>query len=270
MRLGVTSMTSPTMVDVQGIQKKFGQHQVLRGVSLAVPKGSVIAVVGSSGSGKSTFLRCLNLLEQPDAGRIRINGTTMEFGGGARLPSRRELSRFRAEVGMIFQHFNLFPHMTALQNVMEGPRSVLGVPETEAKDWARQLLGKVGLHDKADCYPTNLSGGQQQRVAIARALAMNPKVILCDEVTSALDPELVDEVLQVLAVLAKDGMTMIVVTHEMAFAHDVADAVCFMSDGVIVESGPPSEVLMKPRNDRTKAFLRRFHSLMRVGGDSRN
>jgi polar amino acid transport system ATP-binding protein len=257
-------MTSLKMVDVRGIKKSFGKNKVLKGVSLTVPKGDVVALVGSSGSGKSTFLRCLNILERPDAGSVCVDGRTIEFGRGVRLPRRAELSRFRAEVGMVFQHFNLFPHMTALENVMEGPRSVLGTPKIEAMERARELLGKVGLHEKEHCYPKSLSGGQQQRVAIARALAMNPKVILCDEVTSALDPELVDEVLQVLEALARDGMTMIVVTHEMAFAHDVADTVCFMSEGSIVESGSPAEVLMRPSNVRTKAFMRRFHSLPRI------
>jgi polar amino acid transport system ATP-binding protein len=259
-----TALSSDPMVEVKDLRKAFGPVTVLDGISLSVPRGKVVALLGSSGSGKSTLLRCLNVLTVPDSGIIRVNETKIAFHGGTGLPSRRELARFRMNVGMVFQHFNLFPHMTAVGNVMEGPVSVLGTPKAEARKLAIDLLAKVGLREKADAYPSRLSGGQRQRVAIARALAMKPKVMLCDEVTSALDPELVGEVLQVLEGLAKDGMTMIVVTHEMAFAHDVADTVHFMSDGVIVESGSPSDVLMHPQHERTQLFLSRFHRSMQT------
>jgi polar amino acid transport system ATP-binding protein len=252
-----------TMIDIADLWKNFGALAVLRGISLRVERGSVVAIIGPSGSGKSTLLRCVNLLEDPDRGRIRVGGREMRFGAG--LHSRhsdRELSAFRAATGMVFQHFNLFPHMTAIGNVMAGPSIVKRMARHEAAEIARALLAKVGLADKADSYPSQLSGGQRQRVAIARALAMNPSVMLCDEVTSALDPELVGEVLGVIEQLAEDGMTMIIVTHEVAFAHEVADLVAFMSDGVIVESGPPGQVLEHPENPRTRAFLARFHRFM--------
>ena len=251
------------MVEIADLWKSFGSHPVLKGVSLRVERGSVVAIIGPSGSGKSTLLRCLNLLEEPDRGRIRVGVHERRFGYGLRSkPGDRELSAFRAATGMVFQHFNLFPHMTVIGNIMCGPSIVKGVARREAAEAARALLAKVGLADKADAYPAQLSGGQRQRVAIARALAMNPAVMLLDEVTSALDPELVGEVLGVIEQLAKEGMTMLIVTHEIAFAHEVADLVAFMSDGVIVESGPPGQILEHPENPRTRGFLARFHRFM--------
>src|SRR6516164_1047459 len=251
------------MIEIVDLWKAFGSLQVLQGVSLHVERGSVVAIIGPSGSGKSTLLRCVNLLEDPDRGRIRVGGREMRFGAGLRSNhSDRELSAFRAATGMVFQHYNLFPHMTAIGNVMTGPSIVKGQPRHEATELARALLAKVGLADKADSYPSQLSGGQRQRVAIARALAMNPALMLCDEVTSALDPELVGEVLAVIEQLAKEGMTMLIVTHEIAFAHEVADLVAFMSDGAIVESGPPGQILEHPENPRTRGFLARFHRLV--------
>ena len=251
------------MIEITDLWKAFGSLQVLKGVSLRVERGSVVAIIGPSGSGKSTLLRCINLLEDPDHGRIRVGDHEMRFGDGNRARrSDRELAGFRAATGMVFQHFNLFPHMTALQNVMAGPTVVKRLPRREAEDISLSLLAKVGLAEKAATYPSHLSGGQRQRVAIARALAMNPSVMLCDEVTSALDPELVGEVLGVIEQLAKEGMTMVIVTHEVAFAHEVADLVAFMSDGVILESGPPSTLLEHPDNLRTRGFLARFHRFM--------
>jgi polar amino acid transport system ATP-binding protein len=252
---------APAMIEVSDLWKAFGPLQVLKGISLEVPRGSAVALIGPSGSGKSTLLRCINLLEQPERGRVRVDDQVVECEH-RRLPRDRELAAFRARTGMVFQHFNLFPHMTALDNVAAGPRIVKKLPRREAHDIATALLEKVGLADKARVYPSALSGGQRQRVAIARALAMNPDVILFDEVTSALDPELVGEVLDVVRNLAQEGMTMVLVTHEMAFAHDVAKTVAFMSDGVIVEIGPPSDVLVRPQNPRTQGFLARFHSFM--------
>ena len=252
-----------TMIEIVDLWKSFGTLPVLKGVSLQVERGSVVAIIGPSGSGKSTLLRCINLLEDPDRGHIRVGDREMRFGAGGRNNhGDRELSAFRAATGMVFQHFNLFPHMTAIGNVMTGPSIVKGMPRREAAEIARALLAKVGLADKADSYPSQLSGGQRQRVAIARALAMNPALMLCDEVTSALDPELVGEVLAVIEQLAEEGMTMIIVTHEVAFAHEVADLVAFMSGGVIVESGRPGQILEHPENPRTRAFLARFHRFM--------
>jgi polar amino acid transport system ATP-binding protein len=251
------------MIEIADLWKAFSSLQVLKGVSLRVERGSVVAIIGPSGSGKSTLLRCINLLEEPDRGWIRIGDREMRFGGDVKAKAGdRELAAFRAATGMVFQHFNLFPHMTALGNVMAGPTIVKRLARREAEEIARTLLAKVGLADKAEVYPSHLSGGQRQRVAIARALAMNPSVMLCDEVTSALDPELVGEVLSVIEQLAREGMTMVIVTHEIAFAHEVADLVAFMSDGVIVESGPPSQLLEQPENPRTRGFLARFHRFM--------
>jgi polar amino acid transport system ATP-binding protein len=248
------------MIEIDDLWKSFGAVAVLKGVSLRVERGAVIAVIGPSGAGKSTLLRCINLLEDPDRGEIRVGERAMRFGAERRRHGGdRELAAFRAATGMVFQHFNLFPHMTALQNVTAGPLIVKGVDRRQAESEGRALLAKVGLADKAETYPSHLSGGQRQRVAIARALAMGPSVMLCDEVTSALDPELVGEVLGVIEQLAQEGMTMVIVTHEIGFAQEVADAVAFMSDGVIVEMGPPDAVLANPENPRTRNFLARFH-----------
>ncbi len=253
-----------SMIEINDLWKSFGPVDVLKGVSLRVERGAVIAIIGPSGAGKSTLLRCINLLEDPDRGQIRVGEREMRFGTGRRHGADRELAAFRAATGMVFQHFNLFPHMTALQNVTVGPLIVKGIDRRAAESEGRALLAKVGLADKAETYPSHLSGGQRQRVAIARALAMGPAVMLCDEVTSALDPELVGEVLGVIEQLAEEGMTMVIVTHEIGFAQEVADAVAFMSDGVIAEIGPPDAVLANPENPRTRNFLARFH---RARGD---
>jgi polar amino acid transport system ATP-binding protein len=256
----MTASVDRPMIEIADLWKSFGAVEVLRGISLSVERGSVVAIVGPSGSGKSTLLRCINLLEEPDRGKLRVGEREMSFGLSSRRHTRdRELAAFRAATGMVFQHFNLFPHMTALANVAAGPMIVKGMDRRAAEATGHALLAKVGLADKALAYPAQLSGGQRQRVAIARALAMGPTVMLCDEVTSALDPELVGEVLGVVEKLAEEGMTMVVVTHEMAFAHEVADIVAFISDGAIVEIGPPAAVLDNPQNPRTRAFLARFH-----------
>jgi polar amino acid transport system ATP-binding protein len=249
---------SEPMVKAEGVHKRFGRHEVLRGINLAVQPGEVLCLLGPSGSGKSTFLRCINHLEKINSGRLSVDGELVGYRQvGARLHELREseVARKRAEIGMVFQHFNLFGHMTALDNVTCAPINVRGVPRDRARERGRELLDRVGLDDKIDAYPAQLSGGQQQRVAIARALAMEPKLMLFDEPTSALDPELVGEVLDVMRQLAADGMTMVVVTHEMGFAREVADTVVFMDDGVVVETGRPGEVLSNPRHERTRAFL---------------
>jgi polar amino acid transport system ATP-binding protein len=246
------------MVKAEAVHKRFGRLEVLKGISLEVRRGEVMCMLGPSGSGKSTFLRCINHLEKINAGRLSVDGELVgyrEAGGKLHELHEREVARKRAEIGMVFQHFNLFPHMTALENVMLAPVRVGKVDRSAARERATQLLGRVGLGDKLDTYPVALSGGQQQRVAIARALAMQPKLMLFDEPTSALDPELVGDVLDAMRQLAADGMTMIVVTHEMGFAREVADTVVFMDAGVVVESGTPAEVLVSPRQERTKAFL---------------
>jgi polar amino acid transport system ATP-binding protein len=252
------------MVRIEDVHKRFGALEVLKGVSLDVRPGEVVCIIGPSGSGKTTLLRCINFLETYDAGRIYVDDELVGYRerDGRLVPAReKEIARVRAETAMVFQQFNLFPHMTALHNVAFGPTRVRGVPRSEAERKARELLARVGLAEKADVYPAQLSGGQQQRVAIARALAMEPKVILFDEVTSALDPELVGEVLAVMEDLAAShGVTMVVVTHEMLFAREAADRVVFMDDGVIVEQGPPGDVLGAPRSDRLRSFLRRFHT----------
>jgi polar amino acid transport system ATP-binding protein len=247
------------MIHAMDIHKYFGKLHVLRGVNLTVPKGQVHVIIGPSGSGKSTLLRCLNHLEKIQRGSITIDGEPMGYrleNGKLKEDSPRNIARMRAEVGMVFQRFNLFPHMTALGNIIEAPIGVRGMPRAAAIERARQLLARVGLAEKANAYPSQLSGGQQQRVAIARALAMEPKVMLFDEATSALDPELVGEVLAVMKGLAEEGMTMVVVTHEMGFARDVGDHVVFMDQGVIIEQGPPDQVFEHPVYDRTRSFLR--------------
>jgi polar amino acid transport system ATP-binding protein len=241
---------SEPVLELHGVHKRFGTLEVLRGIDLTVPKGSVVCVLGPSGSGKSTLLRCINLLEPPDEGRIVIEGKEITGGAGG-----DDLDYVRRRVGMVFQQFNLFPHKSALENVRLAQEKVLGRSREEATAKAHELLARVGLSDKADEYPDRLSGGQQQRVAIARALAMDPYVMLFDEVTSALDPELIKEVLDVMRELAAEGMTMIVVTHEIGFARDVANDVVFMDEGVIVEEGPVRRVIDAPREERTKRFL---------------
>jgi polar amino acid transport system ATP-binding protein len=246
------------MVLAEGVHKRFGRLEVLKGIDLSVDPGDVMCIVGPSGSGKSTFLRCINHLEKIEAGRLSVDGELVGYRQqGDKLYELREseVARRRADIGMVFQHFNLFGHMTALGNVCEAPVQVRKVGRKQAAARGRELLERVGLADKTDAFPAQLSGGQQQRVAIARALAMDPKLMLFDEPTSALDPELVGEVLAVMRGLADDGMTMIVVTHEMGFAREVADSIVFMDGGVIVESGTPAELLSNPREARTKDFL---------------
>ncbi|MEC5148448.1 polar amino acid transport system ATP-binding protein [Cryobacterium psychrotolerans] len=246
------------MVLAEQVSKSFGSHEVLKSISLEVKRGEVMCLVGPSGSGKSTFLRCINHLEVLSAGRLSVDGELIgyrETGGKLYEMAPKEAAKQRRDIGMVFQRFNLFPHMTALQNVMEAPLRVKGLPKAQAERTARDLLARVGLAERADYYPAHLSGGQQQRVAIARALAMEPKLMLFDEPTSALDPELVGEVLDVMKGLAKEGMTMIVVTHEMGFAREVGDSLVFMDGGVVVESGDPELVLSNPQHRRTQAFL---------------
>ncbi|WP_372070303.1 amino acid ABC transporter ATP-binding protein (plasmid) [Tistrella mobilis] len=246
-------------IEIAGLQKSFGPLAVLRDIGFTVPAGGVVSLIGPSGSGKSTLLRCMNLLVTPDRGSIRVGDARFVFGSGAPLPSHRELAGFRARTGMVFQNFNLFPHMTVLQNVMEAPVQVRRRPKAEAREMALAQLEKVGLVDRAGQMPDTLSGGQKQRVAIARALAMEPEVMLFDEATSALDPELVGEVLATILKLAADGMTMVIVTHEIAFAREVSDRVVFMRDGVVVEDGPAAQVIGDPRQDATRQFLSHFH-----------
>jgi polar amino acid transport system ATP-binding protein len=238
------------MIELVGVQKSFGANYVIRGFSASVTKGEVVCIIGPSGSGKSTILRCINGLEAYDGGAIDIDGLRVDR-------ANRSIRQIRMQVSMVFQRFNLFPHRTALENVTEGPIYVKNEPRAEAERRGCDLLARVGLADKASAYPAALSGGQQQRVAIARALAMTPKAILFDEPTSSLDPELVGEVLSVMRSLAEDGMTMIVVTHEMGFAREVADRVLFLDQGVIAEQGPARDLLTSPRNPRTQDFLRR-------------
>ncbi|WP_448107912.1 amino acid ABC transporter ATP-binding protein [Pseudomonas azerbaijanoccidentalis] len=238
------------MIKIRQLQKHYGNHRVLHGVDLDVAKGEVVCLIGPSGSGKSTLLRCINALETYDGGAITVFGETVQR-------SSKTVHALRSRMGMVFQRFNLFPHRTVLENVMEGPVYVKGESPTQAREEALALLEKVGLSSKAQSYPEQLSGGQQQRVAIARALAMKPEAMLFDEPTSALDPELVGDVLEVMRTLADEGMTMIVVTHEMGFAREVADRVCFLHGGYIVESGPAEQVLGNPQQPRTQDFLRR-------------
>ena len=246
------------MIRCEDVHNRFGRLEVLRGVSLDIEKGEVVVIAGPSGSGKSTLLRCINHLERVDKGRIYVDGQPVgyrEVKGKFVEKSEREVARMRASIGMVFQRFNLFPHLTVLSNVIDAPVHVRKLKRSEALEAGRTMLRKVGLGDKLDSYPAQLSGGQQQRVAIARALAMEPKVMLFDEPTSALDPELVGEVLEVMKSLARDGMTMIVVTHEMGFAREVADRVMLMDEGIIIEEGPPAQFFNNPRNERTKLFL---------------
>ncbi|HEY4068392.1 MAG TPA: amino acid ABC transporter ATP-binding protein [Burkholderiaceae bacterium] len=258
--MGAEQMPSAPMVQATEVHKRYGRAEVLKGISLEVPRGQVSCLIGPSGSGKSTFLRCINHLEKIHAGRIVVDGELIgyrEHAGRLHELSEREASRQRVGIGMVFQRFNLFPHLTVMQNIVEAPMRVKGEARDEVAERALALLRRVGLGERADSYPGQLSGGQQQRVAIARALAMQPKLMLFDEPTSALDPELVDEVLSVMRDLARDGMTMIVVTHEMGFARDVGHHVAFMDGGVVVEQGPPSELLSRPRHERTRSFLAR-------------
>ncbi|HEY0001246.1 MAG TPA: amino acid ABC transporter ATP-binding protein [Actinoplanes sp.] len=250
-------MTIP-MVEVRGVHKSFGTLEVLRGIDLSVPAGSVTVILGPSGSGKSTLLRCINHLEKVNRGNVRVDGELIGYRqDGNRLHelSERHILRQRTGIGFVFQTFNLFPHLTAVENIVEAPISALGVPRAEARRRALELLERVGLADKANAYPRQLSGGQQQRVAIARALALDPKLVLFDEPTSALDPELVGEVLDVMRDLARAGTTMIVVTHEIGFAREVADTIVFLDEGRLIEQGAPAEILDRPRHERTRAFL---------------
>jgi len=248
-------MNAPVAIEVQGLVKRIGSRTILNDVNLTIEPRQTVALIGPSGGGKSTLLRCLNGLCSFDAGRIRVGPYVLHAGGGRSHAA--EARKVRRLVGMIFQDFQLFPHLTALGNVMEAPRRVLGLPYDEARQRGMQLLERVGLADRADAYPRELSGGQQQRVAIARAMAMNPRALLCDEITSALDPELKGEVLAVLADLKLDGLTLVLVTHEMGFARRSADRVVVLVEGTVVEDGPPSQVLDNPQTPRTQRFLSR-------------
>ena len=257
---------SDRVVLIEKLEKRFGDLQVLKGIDLAVNQGDVLAIIGPSGSGKTTLLRCINFLQPYDRGRVYIDGELIGYKEeNGRLIKRPEstVARQRSKVGMVFQQFNLFPHMTALENVTLGLVQVKGIARAEADDIGRNWLGKVGLNDKIDSYPAELSGGQQQRVGIARAVAVEPKIVLFDEVTSALDPELVGEVLSVMKSLAEDyHMTMLVVTHEMLFAKEVANRVIFMDEGVVIEDGPPAATLSDPKTERLRSFLRRFEQIL--------
>lgn len=241
------------MIQVKKLNKSYGEIPVLKDIDLKVEESEVVVLIGASGSGKSTLLRCLNFLEMADSGEIWLRGKRVE-------PKKKNLNRIRQEVGMVFQHFHLFPHLTVLENLMEAPVHVKKIPKEKAKNFGLTMLEKVGLSEKANVYPYSLSGGQKQRVAIARALAMQPEVMLFDEPTSALDPELVGEVLAVMKELAQEGMTMVIVTHEMGFAREVADKVMFLDQGVIVESGPPGQIFESPKEERTRQFLRQVYS----------
>ncbi|WP_270527782.1 amino acid ABC transporter ATP-binding protein [Mitsuokella jalaludinii] len=235
------------MIDIENLRKSFGDVEVLKGIDLTIKEKEVVVIIGPSGSGKSTLLRCMNYLEEPTSGKVSVDGIVLD--------GEANINKVREEVGMVFQRFNLFPHMTVLDNIMLAPIKVRHITKAEAEDTARKLLARVGLADKADAYPNQLSGGQQQRVAIARALAMKPKVMLFDEPTSALDPEMVGEVLDVMRKLAEEGMTMVIVTHEMGFAREVGDRLLFVDDGRIIEQGDPKEVFEHPQEERTRLFL---------------
>ncbi len=255
----VSGHRDSSMLSVRDLRKHYGDFEAVRGVSFDVRAGEVVVIIGPSGCGKSTTLRCLNLLEEPSGGTMQLDDQEFDFARRKSLPTGRDLARFRARFGMVFQQFDLFAHKTALENIMIGQIVVKKVPRAKARQVAMDLLRRVGLEGMEHRRPREISGGQQQRVAIARALAMSPEVLLFDEVTSALDPELVGEVLEVMKDLAKEGATMVVVTHEMAFARDVADRVLFMDEGQIVEAGSAAEVMVNPRNPRTRAFLARYH-----------
>ncbi len=244
-------MTDASFVSLQGVTKRFGELEVLRKVDLDVDEHNVVCLIGASGSGKSTLLRCINLLEKVEEGTIVVDGQTVTNG-------KVDVNALRRKIGIVFQAYNLFPHMTVLQNVALAPRKIRGLDSQRARDTAMELLKKIGLEDKAQEYPDRLSGGQQQRVAIARALAMNPKLLLLDEITSALDPQLVSEVLNLVRSLTEVGMTMIIATHEMSFAREVSDKVCFLDAGVICEQGPPDQILSNPTEPRTREFLKRI------------
>lgn len=262
MSIDSSAKVNTAAIAIRGVSKWFGDHKVLKGVSTEVKKGEAVVVIGPSGSGKTTLLRCINLLEEFQEGEITIGGHAIGYSvdanGRRGRRSEHEIAKMRAQVGMVFQSFNLFPHMTALKNVALGPVRALGTPRKEAEELAASLLARVGLADKANALPGRLSGGQQQRVAIARALAMQPKAILFDEVTSALDPELVGEVLDVMRQLVQDGMTMVIVTHEMSFARAFAHRVIFMTEGEIVEQGEPKNLFENPDSQRLQTFLKRF------------
>jgi len=254
--------TDANTLDVIDLHKSFGSLDVLKGISLSANKGDVVSIIGASGSGKSTFLRCINMLEMPTAGDIALNGETMKFKGTGdkRAPADgKQVQRFRSQLGMVFQGFNLWQHMTIMQNVIEGPVQVLKIPKAEALERAEKILNRVGLWDKRDAYPAFLSGGQQQRAAIARTLAMEPTVMLFDEPTSALDPELVGEVLKVIQGLAEEGRTMLMVTHEMKFAKNVSTEVVYLHEGIVEEKGPPEQVFDNPNSDRCRTFVQSVH-----------
>jgi len=255
---GVPADTTATVVEATDVHKSFGRLHVLKGVSMTVRRQEVVVVIGASGSGKTTFIRCINHLERIQSGRIKVNGHLIgyrEEGGTLVEDKEKNIALQRREIGMVFQRFNLFPHKTALENVIEAPIHVRGIPEKEAIETGRALLARVGLERKTESFPAQLSGGQQQRVAIARALAMKPALMLFDEPTSALDPEMIGEVLEVMKELAREGMTMIVVSHEMGFAREVADRVVMMDDGLILEEDTPERIFRSPQHERTKAFL---------------
>jgi arginine/ornithine transport system ATP-binding protein len=255
----MSSAPAPYLLEAEDIVKRFGNHDVLRGVTVRARQGDVIAMIGASGSGKSTFLRCLNLLEQPHGGRIALAGETLALvpdrDGSLKAQSAAQLQNLRSRVAMVFQHFNLWAHMTALENVMEAPVQVLGLSKAQARERAENYMQRVGVSHRQNAYPAHLSGGEQQRVAIARALAMEPQVMLFDEPTSALDPELVGEVLRVMRTVAEEGRTMIVVTHEMSFAREVSNHVVFLHQGKIEEQGDPRDVLLRPQSERLQGFL---------------